>query len=79
MVERYRTGSACRVRGKQGLFLSEYVDDIKLAGQKQNLDPVWKNLMKHDDLEQSTSFLDHVYSGCTQRECKPNESMVDEC
>ena len=23
-------------------------------------------------------FLDHVYLGCTQRECKPNEIMVDE-
>ena len=34
--------------------------------------------MKHVDLGEPTSFLDHVYLGCTQRECKPNESMVDE-
>ena len=26
------------------LFLSEYVDDIKLAGKKQNLDPMKKVL-----------------------------------
>ena len=30
----------------QGLFLSVYVDDIKLAGKKQNLDPMWKLLKK---------------------------------
>ena len=34
--------------------------------------------MKLVDLEESASFLDHVFLGCTQRECKPNESMVDE-
>ena len=35
--------------------------------------------MKHVDLGEPTSFLDHVYLGCTQRECKPDESLVDEC
>ena len=30
-------------RGK-GLFLSVYVDDIKLAGKKQDIDPMWKVL-----------------------------------
>ena len=25
-----------------------------------------------------TSFLDHVYLGCNQRECKPNEIIVEE-
>ena len=28
---------------KQGLFLSVYVDDIKIAGEKQNMAPMWKN------------------------------------
>ena len=28
------------------LFLSVYVDDIKLAGKKHNLDPMWKNSIK---------------------------------
>ena len=55
-----------------------HVDDIKLAGKKQNLDPTWKKLMKHIDLGEPTSLLDHVYFGCTQRECQPNEGMVDE-
>ena len=47
-----------------------HVDDIKLAGKKQNLDPMWKILNKEVDLGEPTSFLDHVYSGCTQRKCE---------
>ena len=34
--------------------------------------------MKLVDLGEPTSFLDHVYLGCTQRECKPNESNIEE-
>ena len=56
-------------RGK-GLFLSVYVDDIKLTGKKQNLDPMWKLLNTEVDLGEPTSFLDHVYLGCTQRQCQ---------
>ena len=33
-----------------------YVDDIKLAGKKQNLDPMWKLLNKEVDLGEPTSF-----------------------
>ena len=53
----------------KGLFLSVYVDDIKMAGKTENMKPTWKILMKDVDLEEPTSFLDHVYLGCTQREC----------
>ena len=52
--------------------------DIKMAGRKQNVAPMWKKLTKHVDLDEPTSFLDHVYLGCTQRECKPNEIIIDE-
>ena len=34
--------------------------------------------MKLVDLGELRSFLDHVCLGCTQRECKSNESVVDE-
>ena len=30
---------------RKGLFLSLYVDDIKLGGKKQNINPTWKILM----------------------------------
>ena len=55
---------------EKGLFLSVYVDDIKLTGKKQLIDPMWKVLFKEVDLGESTSFLDHVYLGCTQRHCE---------
>ena len=56
-----------------------FVDDIKLAGKKQNLDPMWKVLNKEVDLGEPTSFFDHVYLGCTQRECKTSKDIVDNC
>ena len=48
-------------------FLSVYVDDIKLAGKKQNINPMWKLLNKEVDLGEPTSFLDHVYLGCSSK------------
>ena len=30
------------------------------------------------DVEEPTSFLDHVYLGCTQRESKPNEKIIEQ-
>ena len=53
-----------------------YVDDIKLAGKTENIEPTWKILMKDVDLGEPTSFLDHVYLGCTQRECKISNEIV---
>ena len=49
--------------------------DIKLAGK--NLDPMWKLLNKEVDLEEPTSFLDHVYLGCTLRQCQISKDIVD--
>ena len=54
-----------------------YVDDIKLAGKKQHINPMWKVLNKEFDLEEPTSFLDHVYLGCTQRQCEISKDIVD--
>ena len=45
------------VHREKGLFLSVYVDDIKLTGKKQILDPMWKLLNKEVDLGEPTSFL----------------------
>ena len=65
------------VHREKGLFLSVYVDDIKLAGKKQNIDPMWKVLNKEVDLGEPTSFLDHVFLGCTQRQCERSKDIVD--
>ena len=53
------------------------MDDIKLAGKKQNINPTLKILMKGVDVGEPTSFLDHVYLGCTQRECQISKNIVD--
>ena len=50
---------------EKGLFLSVYVDDIKLARKKQNINPMWKVLNIDVDL------------GCTQRKCEISKDIVD--
>ena len=65
------------VHRETGLFLSVYVDDIKLAGRKQNIDPMWNVLNKEVDLGEPTSFLHHVYLGCTPRQCEISKDIVD--
>ena len=54
-----------------------YVDDIKLAGKKHNIDPMWKVLNKEADLGEPTSLIDHVYLCCTQRKCEISKDIVD--
>ena len=56
------------VHRKQGLLLSVKVDDIQM----------WKTLKKDVDLDEPASFFEHVYLGCTQRECKSDEIMIEE-
>ena len=65
------------VHREKGLFLSAYVDDIKLAGKKQNFNPTWRVLNKEVDLGEPTSFLDHVYLGFTRRQFEISKDTVD--
>ena len=67
----------CLFVHRQKGFLSVYVDDMKLAGKKQNIDPMWKVLNKEVDLGEPTSFLDHFYLACTQRQCEISKDIVD--
>ena len=48
-----------------------------MAGKKQYLDPMWKLLNKEVDLGEPTSFLDHMYLGCTQTQCETSKDIVD--
>ena len=54
-----------------------YVDDIKLTGKTQNINPMWKVLNKEVDLGEPRSFLDHEDLGCTQRHCEISKDIVD--
>ena len=56
---KFQIGNVSFVQREKGLFFSLYVDDFKLDGKKQNLDPMWKLLNKEVDLGEPTSFLDH--------------------
>ena len=38
---------------------------------------MWKVLNKGVDLGEPTSFLDHVYLGCSQRQCEIRNDIVD--
>ena len=49
-----------------------YVDDFNMTGKKQ------EHGSHVVDLGETTSFLDHVYLGCTQRECKSNRNIVEQ-
>ena len=72
-----KLGMPLFVHREKGLFLSVYVDDIQLAGKKQNINPMRKVVNKEVDLGEPTSFLDHVYLGCTQRQCEISKDIVD--
>ena len=65
------------VHREKGLFLSVYVDDIKLIGRNQNIDPMWKVLNKEVDLGEPTSFFDHENLECTERPCEIRKDIVD--
>ena len=47
--------------------------------ERQNLDPMWKLLHKEVGLGEPTSFLDHVFLSCTQRQCEVSKDIVDNC
>ena len=49
----------------------------RLAGKKQNIDPMWKLLNKEVGLGEPTSFLDDENLGCTQRQCEISKDIVD--
>ena len=75
--ERVRNWECLFVHRPKGLFLSVFVNDIKLAGKKENINPMWKVLNKEVELGEPISFLDHVYLGCIQRHCETRKHIVD--
>ena len=75
--EKFSNWECLFVKQAKELFLSVYVENIKLAGKKQTIDPMWKILMKDIDLEEPTSFFDDVHLCCTHRECQTSKDLVD--
>ena len=51
------------VHQERQLFLSIYVDDFKMAGNKNNLKSMWKQLTTKLDLEEPVPLNGNVYLG----------------
>ena len=61
---------------KQRLFSSVYEDDIKMVGKKKyKMAPMWNKMMQKLILTNPHHFL--TILECTQRECKPHESIFE--
>ena len=56
------------VHKEKQLFLSVYVDDFKMAGNKHQLSAMWKALGKEIDLELPVSFSENIYLGVKQKD-----------
>ena len=63
---------------KEQLFLSVYVDDFKMAGNKTNLKPMWEKIGKRIKLEESVPLDGNVYLGCGQHNVKTNLTLLKE-
>ena len=74
---RFPTGNAYSYTVKKGYsYLCMWMTSNWLERNK-NIDPMWKVLNKEVNLGEPTSFLDHVYLGCTQRQCEVSKDIVD--
>ena len=73
---RFPIGNVFSYIVKKGLFLSVYLDDIKLCGKKQNIDLMWNVLNKEVDLG-TNIFPGSCILGCTQRQCQVSIDIMD--
>ena len=65
------------VQREKGLFLSVYVDDIKLAGKKPNVEPMWKLPNKEVDWEnQHLSVIMYTWAALKDK-CEISKDIVD--
>jgi len=63
---------------KDQLFLSVYVDDFKMAGNKTTLKPMWEKIGKRIKLEESVPLDGNVYLGCGQHNVKTDLKLLKE-
>ena len=75
--KKYRIMSACSIDNKDHPCRCAWVPSKWLERCRFWL-PCWRIWWKNVDLGEPTSCLEHVHLGCTQRECKPNEIIIDQ-
>ena len=64
------------IHKKKQLIMSVYVDDYKLAGKTENLEPMWSSLSKDLDLEPFVPLHGSIYLGNKQYDVEIPEEMV---
>ena len=75
--KKYRIGNVCSSIENKGYFCQCMWMTSTLLERSRIWHPCG-NIMKNADIDEHTSFLDHGYLGCTQRECKPNETIIEQ-
>ena len=63
-------------RGKK-LFLSVYVDDLKMAGISASIKPMWGLMQVHMKLEPPKKMWENQYLGCAQKPLEPAEEDIE--
>ena len=66
-----------RLTGCDGQAADAVSAYTRLKWMMHRLDLMWKIIMQDVDLGEATSFLNHVYLVCTQRECQISKDIVD--
>ena len=77
MVKKVPKWECVFVRRKQGLFLRFMWMKLKWPERSIIWVPCGRNWWNMWILRNQHSFLDHVYLGCTQREWKPHEIVIE--
>ena len=65
------------VHRKKKLFLSIYVDDLKMAGCQANIAPMWEELKKYLGLDPPSRMTENQYLGSSQRDFVPDPVNVE--
>lgn len=65
------------VHREKKLFLLVHVDDLKMAGKKENIKPMWAEVKTFMDLEDPRKMVDNQFLGCAQQQIIPAEEDVE--
>ena len=77
LVEFFQLGMLIRTPSKRGFsYLCMWMTSNWLEWNS-NINPMWNLLIQEVNLWEPASFLDHVYLGCTQRQCQIDGDIVD--
>ena len=71
--KKYQIGNVCLFIENKEYFLLVYADDIKMAGKKQNLAPMWKKLM---NVNRMLTNLHHLLTSCIWDALSGNANQI---